>query len=896
MGALLFAGAASGCGNEAAMPGAAVALSRSALTGSSQPRRIGGLELSAMGKGAARALHRLASRGRAPAPSLRALAPAAGGDADREGDQDDESGGPGPLEDGGELPGGNQGELSIAVDDSGQNVVIGFNDSRGFALQPISVSGFMWSDDGGRTLHDGGQLPAPPVADLGGTLLPQVFGDPDVKYLGACDFIYSSILLAPYGDGSAVQTLGFHRSRDCGHTWEGPFEITSASNPNGALADDGSPADAADKEFIDVDRTTGRVLVSWTNFSVGVEISSTYSDNVLAAVPTFSPRVILGNRDIDGQGSFPRFGVPGSATAYVAWATFLDDGSSGISVVRSDDNGASFGPPVDLVPAGFFPIDEILGNDRVHSFPSMTIDRSRGGARGTVYVTYAQNDHHDGADVVVQRSSNRGQSFEAPVFVTSRPGADRAQWFPSLASDTRTGRAFLFYYDQAVADSGDLTQTSFTFTSDGGRTWAQPRRLSPRTFHAGWGNDTSQPNLGDYTQGTVTRSGQFLAAYAITHPVGFRDDQPSRSMSVPEPTVSIVSRPEQVAITTVDLGAVTARELPDRSNRNGFIDAGETAEISFAVRNYVTNPLNARDIRGAVAIVRSLTPGARAALGGVTAFPPLRPGETRSSLAPIVITLDPAFAPGQDISLSIRVFSLDGAPMDLQATVHTGTPSPAVILVNENFDQVGASGLPAGWQSVHGSGVNTVPWTTSASFCGTASNAAFHVNVDDGVDPVVDNARWERLTSPSFTVPADADYVTVDLDVCTNTEDDPSFNVRAYDGLFLRVSDSTPGDTARSVLVEAFETDFTTDGFDGYPKHLPRGTNPNYFADMSAWAGDSGGLHHVRLRLPGMAGTTAQLRFEYTQDDIFNCAVVRPGASCGVMVDNVVVSSVTARR
>ncbi len=70
----------------------------------------------------------------------------------------------------------------------------------------------------------------------------------------------------------------------------------------------------------------------------------------------------------------------------------------------------------------------------------------------------------------------------------------------------------------------------------------------------------------------------------------------------------------------------------------------------------------------------------------------------------------------------------------------------------------------------------------------------------------------------------------------------------------------------RSVLVEAFADEFTTDGFKHFPKHLPRNGNPAYLQDMSVWAGDSEGAQHVRLRLPGMAGTTAQLRFEFTQD------------------------------
>ena len=57
---------------------------------------------------------------------------------------------PDDCEDGfSEGPAGGQAETSIAVDKTGQHIVVGFNDTRGFSLNPISVSGFMYSDDGG---------------------------------------------------------------------------------------------------------------------------------------------------------------------------------------------------------------------------------------------------------------------------------------------------------------------------------------------------------------------------------------------------------------------------------------------------------------------------------------------------------------------------------------------------------------------------------------------------------------------------------------------------------------------------------------------------------------------------------------------------------------------------
>ena len=216
-------------------------------------------KMSVMGKRAAAAVARVnATVSGAGRPTARALTSDEGcindPECGEEGDEDEEA-----------APGG-QAELSIAVDESGQHIVIGFNDTRGFALNPISVSGFMYSEDGGKTFVDGGQLPSPGNDVIGTTRFPQVFGDPEVKYLGNCVFVYSSILVEKVSDTADVQTMGVHRSRDCGKTWEGPFEVTSVTNPNGIVVG-GVPQDAADKEFMDVDPDTGRVMMSWSNFT-----------------------------------------------------------------------------------------------------------------------------------------------------------------------------------------------------------------------------------------------------------------------------------------------------------------------------------------------------------------------------------------------------------------------------------------------------------------------------------------------------------------------------------------------------------------------------------------------------------------------------------------------------
>jgi hypothetical protein len=157
--------------------------------------------------------------------------------------------------------------------------------------------------------------------------------------------------------------------------------------------------------------------------------------------------------------------------------------------------------------------------------------------------------------------------------------------------------------------------------------------------------------------------------------------------------------------------------------------------------------------------------------------------------------------------------------------------------------------------------------------------------------------EWMRLFSPVVNIPSpSADfYVTLDFDLAYSTETDPSELIQAFDGLTVRINDQTGGTVIRSVLAEAFAEQLNTGSIEGFPKHLPRSNNANYFEDMSVWAGYSAGLVHVSMKFPGagMAGRSVQLRFEYTQDASGTCTNSGFPSPCGVAIDNVLLRYAT---
>jgi len=98
------------------------------------------------------------------------------------------------------------------------------NDFRGFSKTPVSISGFMYSDDGGTTFTDGGQLP---------TAASPTFVPRRVIAAGITDGQGAILRFAGNGSPLAVVTwtrfpsgllnnIGLARSTDNGVTWSGP--------------------------------------------------------------------------------------------------------------------------------------------------------------------------------------------------------------------------------------------------------------------------------------------------------------------------------------------------------------------------------------------------------------------------------------------------------------------------------------------------------------------------------------------------------------------------------------------------------------------------------------------------------------------------------------------------
>jgi hypothetical protein len=835
---------------------------------------------------------------------------------------------------------GFQSETAIDANGAGTVLVAGYNDLRtligGFANAEgdISVSGVARSTDGGATWAE--VTTDPDLPGLIPTHAGQVFGDPDIKWSpflngGAGGFIYSSIFVR---NSDGVEGMCVNISDPDGDNWSNPIPVppTFRTGTSPGPEDD----DIADKEFIDVNLVTGRILMSWTNFpaaraedegegdddhdplphtegpqqnsgnapeapdalATAIQIFATYSDD--GGQHWTRRPVIVGENVADPEGgvqsSVPRF-LPGTTNAnsqaYIVFRLGNSDGTVNIAVNHSTTGGTFWRRQGVVIDTNYPGPDQIPGNDRINNSPAIDIDYDT----GRVYITYQRNNALGQGDIAL-RSFVGKPVVGTPILINSDPGNDRAQWYPNISVDQDTGFVHVNFLDQDPMDSGDLTESMNTHSEDQGVSWSPPTPIMDRPFHAGYGNDSSEPNMGDYNE-NVSFGGVLHSIWGATslHPL-FNEclDGGIPVMCTPDSYYDQRLETDDVIPLRVNEDRLDTTEAG--GCKNSFLDPGETINLSIPLENYVVNPNNQPETQTGVTAVLTTTTEDVTIVNGASSYPDITPGQRERNTTPFSAKLGAGFVPGTFVDFVLTVTSNQGH-IQLRFRIDTGTPGTTTRLIAQNFNSAPSPGLPPGWASLVGSCppmTTCDPWITSTAR--TPTKAAFHS--DTGT-----NSEWIRLASPTVTVPNASPsghaYLRVDFDLNYSLEQDPSLLYQAFDGMFLRITRRNADGTAtiRSVGAEAFAERIRTDGIYFYPKHLPRSNDPDYFADMSVWSGNSIDLNgvgtvHVSMIFPaaGMAGNKIRLTFEYTQDSNTTCSGSGGNGVCGIAVDNVLVRHV----
>ena len=287
-----------------------------------------------------------------------------------------------------------------------------------------------------------------------------------------------------------------------------------------------------DKEWMAIDTTTGpgrgNIYQVWSPFyNVYASSNSVY--------PQGDPDHIF-TRSVDGGASWmtaiglphsPYFGTldvgPGGELYMFGTAIDIEPFVLNRST-NAQDRLAT--PAIDLTTIVDLGGKPLFGNSTVNPAGLLgqawiAADRSSSPKRGNVYVLCTigttnfagTNVPANPCDVVFSRSTDRGQTWSAPVRINDDSATQNAyHWFGTL-SVASNGRVDACWNDTRNSTNNSLSELFYSWSDDAGLTWAANRRLSPQFNHLlGF---PQQNKMGDYI-GMVSLNEYACIAYTAT--------------------------------------------------------------------------------------------------------------------------------------------------------------------------------------------------------------------------------------------------------------------------------------------------------------------------------------------------------------------------------------------
>jgi hypothetical protein len=361
-----------------------------------------------------------------------------------------------------------QSETAVAV--SGNAVVVGYNDFRGFYCPQFGyqVEGWAYSLDGGQTFTDGGRLP-------GGSSLrgdPWLATGPD-----------GTIFMASLWNGTSGVAVLRGTVTDTGIDWSNPWVLSGGS---------------FDKESLSVDPNSGTIYLTYTRPGSGIYLLKSTDGGVSFTGPTAIGTIS------SAQGSVSAVGPNGEL--YVAYANAFPSATA-IGFARSLDGGGTFQVSGQFQRVQTFGIP---GTDRAPAFPHIAVDTTGGDNNGNIYLAW-QSAHVSGkGDALLTTSTDGGTTWSDPLQINDDGGVG-IQWFPTISVDAN-GYLDAFFYDRRDNPGTTVTNLYFAQSTDGGQTFGPNIKVTDtpstwRTFSEG------APAWGDYINST-SDGVDALVAYA----------------------------------------------------------------------------------------------------------------------------------------------------------------------------------------------------------------------------------------------------------------------------------------------------------------------------------------------------------------------------------------------
>jgi hypothetical protein len=367
---------------------------------------------------------------------------------------------------------------------------------------------------------------------------------------------------------------GVSYSTDQGQTWT-PVQV------------DGGGA-YQDKNHLWVDNCSsspyqGYLYDTWTDLAGGPDYSDVVLRRSINGGVTWSSRINISSAVSAGshdQGANVHSGPDGEV--YVIWAVY--DGwptdETALGFARSFDGGATFQPGTRILEnIRGIRTSETSKNQRVNSFPSMTVDISDGPNKGTIYAVWPNigvpgvNTGPD-IDVYMIKSTDQGATWSTPSKVNQDPsGLGKQHYFPWITCDPAFGTLSVVFYDDRNVTSTQC-EVYCANSSDGGETW-EDFKVSDVAFTPSPIPGLAGGYMGDYLG--------ISAQNRVVYPC-WTDTRLGYAMSFVSPYVT--GPPPNQPWVIYD-----SYQIDDsQGNGNGEMDFGEDILLNLAMKNIGDTP------------------------------------------------------------------------------------------------------------------------------------------------------------------------------------------------------------------------------------------------------------------------------------------------------------------
>ncbi|MCX7833740.1 MAG: T9SS type A sorting domain-containing protein [Ignavibacteria bacterium] len=235
-----------------------------------------------------------------------------------------------------------------------------------------------------------------------------------------------------------------------------------------------------DKNHIAIDINSsspysGRIYVAYTKWVAPYPIMISYSTNNGYSF-TAEQQIGAPQSNHIEQGANLQIGPNGEV--YCIWATpnLLNNNiEDKIGFTKSINGGINW-----ITATTPITINGIRGtllntNIRVNSFPSMAVDRTGGVRNGYIYICWAQRNLAPAgtdADICFTYSSNGGTSWATPIRVNDDAlNNGKQQFSPWISIDQATGLLSIIFYDTRDVATQDSCHTYLAMSNNGGINW-----------------------------------------------------------------------------------------------------------------------------------------------------------------------------------------------------------------------------------------------------------------------------------------------------------------------------------------------------------------------------------------------------------------------------------------